>query len=228
MTEQIQKLLDLKASPVAMSFCDEPPERMPHVEKAEASGCSYWRRAAEGESFYTEAADHYNCPIGCHTHNVELPEERAGELHGTLGLMGELGYIAMEEVPGIPRRLEPFRRAVYSPLKDAAEVPDVVIISGEPRQMMLLAEAAVAAGVGVENAVMGRPTCAMIPAVMQEGRSMSSLGCIGNRVYTGLSDDEFYFALPGKHVQALVEKLETIVNANQALEEYHQQRQSEI
>lgn len=228
MTEKIQKLLDLKTSPVAMSFCDEPPEQMPHVEKAEASGCSYWRRAAEGESFYTEAADHYNCPIGCHTHNVELPEERAGELHGTLGLMGELGYIAMEEVPGIPRRQEPFRRAVYSPLKDAAEVPDVVIISGEPRQMMLLAEAAVAAGVGVKNAVMGRPTCAMIPAVMQEGRSMSSLGCIGNRVYTGLSDDEFYFALPGKHVQALVEKLETIVNANQALEEYHQQRQSEI
>ncbi len=228
MTEQIQKLLDLKTSPVAMSFCDEPPEQMPHVEKAEASGCSYWRRAAEGESFYTEAADHYNCPIGCHTHNVELPEERAGELHGTLGLMGELGYIAMEEVSGIPRRQEPFHRAVYSPLKDAAEVPDVVIISGEPRQMMLLAEAAVAAGVGVENAVMGRPTCAMIPAVMQEGRSMSSLGCIGNRVYTGLSDDEFYFALPGKHVQALVEKLETIVNANRALEEYHQQRQSDI
>ena len=228
MTEQLQKLLDLKTSPVAMSFCDEPPERMPHVEKAEASGCSYWRRAAEGESFYTEATDHYNCPIGCHTHNVELPEERVGELHGTLGLMGELGYIAMEEVPGIPRRREPFRRAVYSPLKDAAEVPDVVIISGEPRQMMLLAEAAVAAGVGVENAVMGRPTCAMIPAVMQEGRSMSSLGCIGNRVYTGLSDDEFYFALPGKHVQALVEKLEMIVNANHALEEYHQQRQSEI
>ena len=228
MTEQIQKLLDLKTSPVAMSFCDEPPEQIPHVEKVEASGCSYWRRAAEGESFYTEASDHYNCPIGCHTHNVELPEERAGELHGTLGLMGELGYIAMEEVPGIPRRQAPFRRAVYSPLKDAAEVPDVVIISGEPRQMMLLAEAATAAGVGVENAVMGRPTCAMIPAVMQQGGSMSSLGCIGNRVYTGLSDDEFYFALPGKHVQALVEKLETIVNANQALEEYHQQRQAEI
>ena len=93
---------------------------------------------------------------------------------------------------------------------------------------MLLAEAAVAAGVGIENSVMGRPTCAMIPAVMQAGRSMSSLGCIGNRVYAGLPDDEFYFALPGEHVQALVDKLETIVNANQALEEHHRQRQAEI
>ncbi|MYC60538.1 MAG: hypothetical protein F4X09_10170, partial [Gammaproteobacteria bacterium] len=64
--------------------------------------------------------------------------------------------------------------------------------------------------------------------VMQAGRSMSSLGCIGNRVYAGLPDDEFYFALPGEHVQALVDKLEMIVNANQALEEHHRQRQAEI
>ncbi|MDE0553752.1 MAG: DUF169 domain-containing protein, partial [Candidatus Poribacteria bacterium] len=106
--------------------------------------------------------------------------------------------------------------------------PDVVIISGTPRQMMLLAEAATAAGIGPENGIMGRPTCAAIPAVIQTGRSVSSLGCIGNRVYTALSDDDFYFAFPGKYIDALVEKLETIVNANQALEAYHQQRQAEI
>ena len=57
---------------------------------------------------------------------------------------------------------------------------------------------------------------------------MSSLGCIGNRVCAGLSDDEFYFSLPGKHVQAFAEKLETTVNANQALEECRQQRQAEV
>ena len=57
---------------------------------------------------------------------------------------------------------------------------------------------------------------------------MSSLGCIGNRVYTALSDDDFYFAFPGEHIEVLVEKLETIVKANRALEEYHQQRQSDI
>ena len=228
MSEQIQQLLNLETVPVAVTFHDARPANVPHTEKVEAAGCTYWRRAAEGKTFYTEASDHYNCPIGCYTHNVELPPTQMEELENTLGLMGELGYITMEEVPGIPRRETPFQSAVYAPLSDTTSTPDVVIISGTPRQMMLLAEAATAAGIGNENGVMGRPTCAVIPAVIQGGRSVSSLGCIGNRVYTALSDDDFYFAFPGKHIDALVEKLETIVNANQALEEYHQQRQSDF
>ena len=228
MSEQIQQLLNLETAPVAVSFHDTQPAGVSRVEKTEASGCTYWRRAAEGKIFYTEAADHYNCPIGCYTHNVELPDAQMEELENTLGLMEELGYITMEEVPGIPRRENSFKRAVYSPLADTTDTPDVVIISGTPRQMMLLAEAATAAGIGTENGVMGRPTCAVVPAVIQGGRSVSSLGCIGNRVYTALSDDDFYFAFPGEHIDVLVEKLETIVNANQALAEYHQQRQMEI
>ena len=228
MSEQIQQLLNLETAPVAVTFHDARPDNVPHTEKVEASGCTYWRRAAEGKTFYTEASDHYNCPIGCYTHNVELPPKQAEELQNTLGLMGELGYISMEEVPGIPRREDSFQSAVYAPLADVTGTPDVVIISGTPRQMMLLAEAATAAGIGTENSVMGRPTCAVIPAVVQGGRGVSSLGCIGNRVYTSLSDDDFYFAFPGEHIDALVDKLETIVNANRALEEYHQQRQAEI
>jgi uncharacterized protein (DUF169 family) len=232
MSERIQQLLNLETVPIAVTFHDTQPDGVSGVEKVEASGCTYWRRAAEGKTFYTEASDHYNCPIGCYTHNVELPPAQAEELENTLGLMGELGYIAMEEVPGIPRQETPFQSAVYAPLAGAIGTPDVVIISGTPRQMMLLAEAATAAGVGTdfstEGGVMGRPTCAVIPAVIQGGRSVSSLGCIGNRVYTSLSDDDFYFAFPGEHIDALGEKLETIVNANRALEEYHQQRQAEI
>ncbi len=228
MSEQIQQLLNLKTTPVAVTFHEAHPANVPHVEKVEASGCTYWRRAAEGKTFYTEASDHYNCPIGGYTHNVELPPAQMKELENTLGLMGELGYITMEEVPGIPRRETPFKSAVYAPLADASDPPDVVIISGTPRQMMLLMEAVTAAGIGTENGVMGRPTCAVIPAVIQSGRSVSSLGCIGNRVYTALSDDNFYFAFPGEHIDVLVEKLETIVNANRALAEYHQQRQADV
>ena len=228
MSEQIQRLLNLETAPVAVTFHDAHPDNVPRTEKVEASGCSYWRRAAEGKTFYTEASDHYNCPIGCYTHNVELPPTQAEELQNTLGLMVELGYIAMEEVPGIPRRENPFQSAVYSPLADVTGTPDVVIISGTPGQMMLLTEAATAAGIGTQDGVMGRPTCAVIPAVVQGGRSASSLGCIGNRVYTALSDDDFYFAFPGEHIDVIVEKLETIVNANRALEAYHQQRQADF
>lgn len=228
MSEQLQQLLDLSTSPIAVTFHDAQPDDVSHVEKTEASGCTYWKRASEGRTFYTEASDHYNCPIGCYTHNVELPDAQMTELEGTLKLMGELGYISMDEVPGIPRQENPFKNAVYAPLADIQDIPDVVIISGTPKQMMLLAEAATAAGVEIDNGIMGRPTCAVIPAVIQSNAGASSLGCIGNRVYTSLSDDDFYLAFPGKHIDAIIDKLAMIVNANRELEAYHQQRQEEI
>ena len=228
MSEQLQQFLDLETAPIAVTFHETQPDGVSHVEKSEASGCTYWKRASEGNTFYTEASDHYNCPIGCYTHNVELPDAQMVELEGTLKLMGELGYISMDEVPGIPRQESPFQNAVYAPLTHMMDLPDVVIISGTPKQMMLLVEAATAAGVEIDNGIMGRPTCAVIPAVIQSDGGVSSLGCIGNRVYTALSDDDFYLAFPGKHIDAIIDKLAMIVNANRELEAYHQQRQKEI
>src|SRR5205807_2803521 len=114
-----------------------------------------------------------------------------------------LGYLRSEEVPGIPRRQEGFHVAVYAPLDEAPSEPDVVLVRGNARQVMLLQEAAQAAGVGDDGKLMGRPTCAALPAVLGSGRGVASLGCIGNRVYTGLPDDELYYALPGRHVAAV-------------------------
>ena len=227
MSKQLQQLLDLETAPVAVTFHDAQPNGVSRVEKVEASGCTYWKRASEGKTFYTEASDHYNCPIGCYTHNVELPDAQMAELEGTLKLMGELGYISMDEVPSIPRQESPLQNAVYAPLTDMMDPPDVVIISGTPKQMMLLVEAATAAEVEIDNGIMGRPTCAVIPAVIQSDAGASSLGCIGNRVYTALSDDDFYLAFPGKHIDAIIDKLAMIINANRELEAYHQQRQEE-
>src|SRR2546430_1171578 len=82
-------------------------------------------------------------------------------------------------------------------------------------------EAAGPAGLSGGSALMGRPTCAMIPAAMQGGYVTTSLGCIGNRIYTGLGDDEFYAAIPGSKLAPLVDKLATIVTANRELESFH-------
>ena len=115
MSEQIQQLLNLETAPVAVTFHDAQPDNISRVEKAEASGCTYWRRAAEGKTFYTEVSDHYNCPIGCYTHNIELPPTQMEELENTLGLMGELGYIAMEEVPEYSNTGNPFQKCGLCP-----------------------------------------------------------------------------------------------------------------
>lgn len=197
---------------------------MPRVSAAAPSSCTYWKRAAEGQTFYTEAADQLNCPIGAYTHGVDMPAATQQELQGVVTTMVGLGYLRMAEVPGIPKRDKPFAVAVYAPLKKATTTPDVVLVCGNARQIMLLEEAAGAAGVGGGAALMGRPTCAALPAAMQSGRGVASLGCIGNRVYTEMPDDELYYALPGKHVAAVVGKLDEIVNANRELEKYHRAR----
>ena len=71
---------------------------------------------------------------------------------------------------------------------------------------------------------LGRPACSMIPEALRAARGNTSLGCIGNRVYTGLGDGELYFTIPGAALPAVVAKLETIVRANQELEHYHENR----
>jgi uncharacterized protein (DUF169 family) len=221
---QFQDLLGLRSPPVALAFLATPPAGIPRVDAAGPSGCTYWKYAAEGRTFYTEAADHYNCPIGAYTHGVDLPPERAPELQGVLGTMFQLGYLRPDEIPGVPRREGRFGVAVYAPLAKAPFEPDVVLVRGNARQVMLLAEAAQAAGVGAGTGLLGRPTCAAIPEALRSGHGVGSLGCIGNRVYTGLGDDELYFALPGKNLTTVAEKLATILNANRELERYHQAR----
>ena len=180
--------------------------------------------AAEGKVFYTEAADHYTCPVGAHTHGVDLPPAVAKELNGLVQTMVQMQYIRMEEIPSIPRRQGPFGVALYAPLALAPFEPDVVLVRGIVKQLMLLAEAAQAVGVAGGGATMGRPTCAVLPESLQSGRVATSFGCIGNRVYTGLGDDEGYYAMPGAKVADVVSKLAVIVEANRQLEVFHKSR----
>jgi len=222
--QQLEAYLGLKAAPVAVTFQATAPNGVARAVSSGPSSCTYWKRASEGECFYTEAADHYDCPIGAYTHGVDLPPEQVQELQEVVGTMVGLGYIRAEEVPNIPHRESGFGFAVYSPLDKAVAEPDVILVRGNAKQIMLLEEAAQAAGVGGGAALMGRPTCAALPAALKTQRGVASLGCIGNRVYTDMADDELYYALPGKHLAAVLDKLPGIVHANQELMKYHRAR----
>jgi uncharacterized protein (DUF169 family) len=225
---RIFELLGLKRQPVAVKFQDTPPPGVSRIARRAPSGCTYWKYAAEGRTFYTEAPDHYGCPIGSYTHGIDLPAESAKELDGLVGMMVQLQYIDPKEVPGIPRRGKPFGVMVYAPIGSAPFQPDVVLIVGNAKQMMLLSESIRAAGITSESSLLGRPTCAAIPAVMQSGGAAASLGCIGNRMYTELGDDELYCAIAGSQLDTVAEKLATIVNANRDLERFHLARMSSV
>ena len=222
--DKLQELLRLRLPPVAIAFRPTAPPGVPRINGAAPAGCSYWKLAAEGRVFYTESADHYNCPVGAHTHGIDLPAEQQEELQGLIGTMLELEYLREAEIPNIPRRAEHFHVAIYSPWALAPCDPDVVLVRCDAKQLMLLAEAAGASGIGNTSQLMGRPTCAMIPATLQHTRATFSLGCIGNRVYTGLADDELHAAIPGCSTDKVLKHLDVIVEANSKLEAFHRQR----
>jgi uncharacterized protein (DUF169 family) len=146
------------------------------------------------------------------------------ELMGLVQTMVGLEYLKMEEVPRIPTRQSPLKVAVYAPLDAAPVPPDVVLVRGNARQLMLLAEAAQAAGVAGGGPTLGRPTCAVVPEAIATSRASASFGCVGNRVYTGAGDDEAYFAIPGAQLGAVEDKLAVMVRANRELEKFHRGR----
>jgi len=221
--QTLTSALNLSRRPVAVSFLDTPPAGVPAFAGSEPSGCSFWRVAAAGRTFYTVASDHYNCPIGAHTHAFTLPASRAPELEQTLGLMARIGYVRMEEVPGIAVLPKTPAAVVYAPLGDTPVDPDVVLVAGRPGRLMLLLEAAGRAGVATQPGLLGRPTCMALPAALAGG-AVASAGCIGNRIYTDLGDDELYVAVPGRDVARVADELATIIAANDTLAGYHRDR----
>jgi uncharacterized protein (DUF169 family) len=221
---RLAELLQLTCPPVAIAFADAPPEGVAPVAVREPAGCGYWRRAAGGEIFFTVPDDHKNCPVGAHTHNVPLSAAEQDQLMGLVETMVGLKYLKLEEVPEIPTRSTPMMVAVYAPLAEAPMPPDVVLVRGHARQLMLLAEAAQAAGVAAAGATMGRPTCAVIPQAINSTKTAASFGCVGNRVYTGADETEAYFAIPGSQLERIEDHLAMIVHANQELEKFHRAR----
>ena len=221
---QMQELLGLRFPPVAIAFRATAPPGMRRIESPAAAGCAYWRLAAEGDVFYTEARDHYSCPVGAHTHGVELPPDVAEALNGLVQTMVGMQYISIDEMGSIPRLPGTFGVAMYAPLEEAPFDPDIVIVRGVPKQLMLLAEASQAAGVAGGGATLGRPTCSILPQTLESERPTTSLGCIGNRVYTGLGDDEGYYAIPGVRVADIVSRLAVITESNRRHEEFHKAR----
>src|SRR3954469_4755165 len=116
--------LGLTRRPVAISFLEAPPTGVEKFTGTQPSGCSFWRLAGQGRRFYTVPSDHFNCPIGSHTHSIALPPERQKELTDTLGFMSDIGYVLMEEVGKIPTLPRQPNVIAYAPLSDAPAQPD--------------------------------------------------------------------------------------------------------
>lgn len=224
---QLKTHLKLNRHPVAIAYLDAPPPGVEPFTGSVPSSCSFWRLASEGRRFVTLPGDHYNCPIGAYTQTIALPADRAKELEDTLGFMASIGYIDMQEVPGIPRLAKAPGAIVYAPLGQTPVDPDVVLFIEQASTVMLLNEVAIRAGLSAQLKPLARPTCMALPATLATG-SVTSTGCVGNRVYTSIEDGELYMALPGADVARMAEHAAVIASANATLLQYHTDRRSKL
>jgi len=226
---RLQEALGLSAPPIAIGFSDEPPaglERWPGG--AVPAGCVFWREAMNGRSFFTVPADHYNCAVGAYTHAIRLPAGRGSELEDTVKLMVSNGYLSLEEVPGIPTLEKTPAYISYAPVETASFRHDLILMAAKPAAAMLIYEAALRAGAGnaVAN-VLGRPACALLPLAQKTGLTSLSLGCMGNRTFTGLPADEMYVCIPSGHWGAVVTRLAEIDKANCEMREFYHERRAQ-
>src|SRR4051812_34818314 len=199
MMPSIQDVLNLSAPPIAIGFSSDQPAGLDRWQGgAVPAGCVFWREAMQGRSFYTVPADHYNCAVGAHTHSIPLPAERGSQLEDTVKFMVLKEYLLMEEVPGIPTLEKSPAFVSYAPIESASFTPDLVLLAAKPSAAMMIYETALRAGAAPALAnTLGRPACAVLPLTAKTGLASLSLGCMGNRTFTGLPDEELYVCVPG-------------------------------
>lgn len=226
-TSRITALLGLPHPPIAIGFLSDPPAGVPRwTGQAVAAGCVFWRKAMEGQTFYTVPADHYNCAVGCHSHHIPLPPARAEELDATIGYMVEHKYLTMADVLQIPTLSQAPGVIAYGPVDSVSFPADVVVIAVTPAQAMLVHEALIKAGVGdVCTQAMGRPACAALPLTVSRHTAALSLGCKGNRTFTGLPDEEMYVCIPAEQWNRVTDALVEAHEANEHMARYYADRQ---
>ena len=120
MTTEYMQTIGLSKPPIAIGFLDAAPEDVaPWNSGAVPAGCSFWRAAMDGRSFYTQPSDHYNCAVGSYTHGIPLPATRGTVLEDTIGFMVGNGYLQIAEVPSIPVLPKTPQFVAYAPVEDA-------------------------------------------------------------------------------------------------------------
>ncbi len=225
----LTEALKLRLPPIAvcLSVSDTPPPGIAGPAPRAAAGCVFWEKAAEG-GFATSPADHANCAIGTFTHNLDTTTAHEVDRRDALRVFADLGYVRPEDIPAIPVLAVRPRSIVYEPLASSPLPPDVVLLFVRPDQTLILSEASQSLEGGFAPA-MGRPACAVVPQVMNTGRSALSLGCCGARAYLdALTDDVALYAVPGARIADYAERVTQLATANGVLSAFHALRRRDI
>lgn len=223
LSQRLTALLGLEHAPVAITFHAQAPANgapwfdAPMSEPTEdgrsgrvAAPCVFWMHAHE-TTFHTAPADHGNCSVGRFTHGLAEAADILDK--ADVGALLDVGWVTLEAFGGVAALSRRPEAVTYGPLGEATATPDVVLLRLRPRQMMELGDA-----VTVEFS--GKPQCQILPRAADDGIIAASMGCALSRARTGMGDDELTVAIPAQRVAEVVDALEPVTRADEAVVGY--------
>ncbi len=173
--------------------------------------CQLWAIARRYGWTLAAGRDDLACPPGKIVLGVEpvVPYYLEGHLcAGMYTATAEAGARSEAVTPRLP--YGKYRALLAAPLSRIPAEPDVVLVYGNPAQVLLLTAAALyRQGGRLESSFGARLDCAdILPGTLQAGRPQVILPCYGDRIFGQTQDDELAFAFPASWLPEILEGLE--------------------
>lgn len=215
LSSKLKALLGLKGSPVAVKLAaaqGEIPAGMPEL-KEKVRHCEMVQKARAGDVFYATRERHA-CAGGAGALGIaETPEKiTTGEFYFGLGRFKTPGS-AKRTMDAVPRTGKHFVASMYAPLEKANFKPDVVVIIGNPKQLLKIAQSNIYEKGGRNIVGFSGIQSLCADAVAQPyntGEMNATFGCDGSRKFAKIADDELIVGMPVAKLEGVVEALEKI------------------
>ncbi len=210
--------LKLKTSPVAVKLLptgEEIPEGIKKAEEAMRHCQMIDRVRRTGEEFYA-SIDEQQCKGGAASMGIGQmpPKVASGDFYYSgikqFGAL-EAAKLTVDMAPTLPANSN--EAVVYAPLNKASFAPDVIVLICNPKQVMLLTQAAMyKEGGRLEVSFAGKQSICS-DGVVQAYRDEKigvTVGCSGSRAYTEIADEEMIIGIPVKLLEDVVAGVEKI------------------
>lgn len=218
LSSKLKSMLGLKGSPVAVKLVrakEEIPAGVAEIGE-KVRHCEMVQKARHGATFYATTEKHA-CAGGAGALGItETPEKiHSGEFYFGLGRFSTKGA-AKRTMNAVPRVDDEFYATMYAPLETAAFHPDVIVVIGNPAQMLRVAQANIF-GTGGRNYVDFAGIQSLCADAVAEpyvtGEVNATFGCDGSRKYAKIADDELIVGIPVEKLESIVKALEKFANS---------------
>ncbi|MGC8873930.1 MAG: DUF169 domain-containing protein [Chloroflexia bacterium] len=213
----LERYLRPASFPVGLKLLDHEEEIPARVRRPlrdlgiRVATCQLWAIARRYGWTLGATREDLACPPGKIVLGLEpaVPYYLEGHVcEGMYTATAEAGARTEAETPRFPYGQH--RALLAAPLARMPVEPDVVLVYGNPAQMVLLVAAALyRQGGRLEGSFSARLDCAdILPGTLQAGRPQVILPCYGDRIFGQTQDHEMAFALPAEKLPHLLEGLE--------------------